>query len=98
MTNQQAIEIIKRLTVGLGENGYVLKANAMAIEALEKQIPKQPIIENLSPAICPTCGKRLSEDLGDGYYQHWESLEYCDCGQKLKWEEGGDWDECDNNE
>lgn len=35
MTNQEAIEIIKRLTKGLNDNGSVKAANDLAIKALE---------------------------------------------------------------
>jgi hypothetical protein len=59
----------------------------MAIQALEKQVPKKPVIKEWSPARCPTCGAELSEDMGDGYYKHWYSKKVCDCGQKLDWNE-----------
>lgn len=57
------------------------------LEALEKQIPKHPIIKPWAPALCPACGAELSELKGDGYYKHWYGLKICNCGQKLIWAE-----------
>lgn len=59
----------------------------LAIQALEKQIPKRPIIEPWNPALCPSCGMELSESTGDGYYKHWVGMKRCECGQKLSWGE-----------
>ncbi|WP_329994946.1 hypothetical protein [Blautia sp.] len=62
----------------------------LAIEALEKQLPKKVIIKDWCPSYCPSCGYELSEDLGDGYYRHPTFIERCpnpDCGQKLDWSE-----------
>lgn len=57
------------------------------LEALEKQIPKKPIIKTWNPALCPSCGVELSESVGDGYDKHWYGMKICVCGQKLKWED-----------
>ena len=54
--------------------------------AVERMKPKNPIIKNWCPAICPTCKRELSESLGDGYYKHYESMKYCECGQALDWQ------------
>ena len=93
MTHEQAIELIQK-QVNLGKsNGdfkprkHMIKAYELAVEALEKQIPKQPKIKSWSPALCPSCDKELSEHLGDGCYKHWYSIKVCKCGQKIKWEE-----------
>lgn len=53
------------------------EANAMAINALEKQIPKKPIFtEDKQFALCPCCDMKGLAD----------KQEYCDnCGQKLDW-------------
>ena len=67
-----------------------IKEAIKAITALEKQIPKKPVLVGLhiwSPAKCPSCGAELSESLGDGYYKHWNAKKVCDCGQKLDWNE-----------
>lgn len=57
------------------------------LEILEKQIPKQPIMERWNPALCPACGEELSESIGDGYYKHLYNVNVCNCGQKIMWEE-----------
>lgn len=66
------------------------EANAMAIKALEKQIPKKPEYEAdgyadgelvYDYAKCPICGHDFEYGIND-----W-GCEYCsDCGQKLDWE------------
>lgn len=59
----------------------------MGIEALGMQIPKKPILEKWSAALCPGCKEELSEHMGDGYYKHWDSLDRCpECGQRLEWD------------
>ena len=69
---------------------YEIKKYNIAIEALEKQLPKKVEIESWCPAYCPSCGRELSEDLGDGYYRYPKFLKRCpnpDCGQRLDWSE-----------
>lgn len=59
-------------------------------DAVERQKPKKVVIERWSPSICPRCGNELSENLGDGYYEHPIFLERCpnpDCAQRLDWSE-----------
>lgn len=66
------------------------KAYELALEALEKQIPKKVKIKEWSPSVCPSCGYELSESVCDGYYKHPTLLERCpnpDCGQRLDWPE-----------
>ena len=83
---EEAIEIIKDLS----DRGYKSynKAKQMAIKALEKQIPKEPIIwKNKSydsPVPnddwgyeCPCCGNREID-----YPEH-----HCVCGQALDWKD-----------
>ena len=64
MTTQEAIETLK-LMQGQIEWDYPMEYAAavdMAVDALEKQIPKKPIIkidnynDNLNYLYCPTCG------------------------------------------
>ena len=58
------------------------EAIKMAIEALEKQIPKTPIY-GAANIKCPNCGATLL------YYFHLFKIDYCDeCGQRLDWSEG----------
>ena len=93
MTYEQAIELIqKQINLGMSNGDFrprkhLVKAYELAVKALDKQIPKTPKIESWSSALCPSCDKELSEDLGDGYYKHWYNLKVCECGQKLKWSE-----------
>lgn len=52
----------------------------LAIEALEKQIPKKPVY-GAANIKCPNCGATLL------YYSHLYKVDYCDeCGQCLDWE------------
>nr|DAS78455.1 MAG TPA: hydrogenase/urease nickel incorporation protein [Caudoviricetes sp.] len=86
MTVEEAIAIIRRKT-SIPENGEIFeiieKAYDMAVEALEKQIPKAPIqnrkerIRYTSACSCPNCGRGFA---GTGI------ADYCyHCGQALKW-------------
>lgn len=56
------------------------------IEALEKQIPKKPILVTRSDGIikfypCPSCST------SEKYVSVYPSMKYCpNCGQALKWE------------
>lgn len=61
----------------------------MAIQALEKQVPKKVIWENekngkvylFSWAYCPNCGSDMCD-------KHNEEFQFCpDCGQALDWSE-----------
>jgi len=59
------------------------EAMEVAIQALEKQVPKKPIdIHNRVPLIviyCPECEQGLTDEYGGRY-------EYCpDCGQAIDW-------------
>ena len=92
MTPEEAIKEIKSWTSILMSAGSqcvmeTAEAQEMAIKALEKQIAKKPIIKPWNPATCPCCGNDLSESVGDGYYKHFYSLTFCECGQRLDWSE-----------
>ena len=90
MTEIEAVEKLKNMRLFMQiedenndckftEDDY--KANEMAIQALEKQIPKKPHknFEKFSGVWC-SCGKYL----GKGYFV--EKPSFCsDCGQKLDW-------------
>ena len=85
MTPQEAIKTFKTVVVYAPEkyeNKYY-KAIMLAIEALEKQIPKKPIksdrqeIRYTLEYDCPTCGRSFT---GTGF------ADYCyHCGQALDW-------------
>ena len=85
MTPQEAIKTFKTVVVYAPEkyeNKYY-KTIMLAIEALEKQIPKKPIksdrqeIRYTLTYDCPTCGRQFT---GTGF------ADYCyHCGQALDW-------------
>ena len=85
----EAIECLKRNKPTIG---YVMLQESidMAIQALEKQIPKKPIMKPYYKDMeeeylcCPTCGEILTDripmDNKDFYF-------HClNCGQKFNWE------------
>lgn len=89
MTEREAIMIIQAIPEKIWNQMDKVEEQAisMAIEALEKQIPKKPLIwENKyydSPVPnddwgyeCPCCGNRDID-----YPEH-----HCTCGQALDWE------------
>ena len=80
MTENEAIKVIEK---NRPTSGYAMLNEALdiAINALEKQIPKKPHknFEKFSGVWC-SCGKYL----GKGYFV--DKPSYCtDCGQKLDW-------------
>ena len=61
-----------------------LKNMEMAIQALEKQIPKKAVKDGKWSYKCPCCGECAETDCGDAFYDY--RLDYCNgCGQKLDW-------------
>ena len=76
MKIKEAIGILKQLTHGLYEDGYVKIANDLAIAALEKQIPNEPINDS-----CPSCKQDVRNWTGDNDFNNCPN-----CGQALKWE------------
>lgn len=88
---REAIEDFKKLAELLQnkESAAVEHCN-IAIEALEKQLPKKPTYEGDGYAsdgtfiwdewLCPNCGSRYEVDYDD--------YGYCpNCGQRIDWEE-----------
>lgn len=81
MTESEARSILKAEIVHHPECSIFAEALDVAIQALEKQIPKKPKknFEKFSGVWCD-CGKYL----GKGYFVN--KTTYCpDCGQKLDW-------------
>ena len=86
MTNKEAIKFAKENI--LAYTSEMAEFKALAIEALEKQIPKSPDYEDDGYAdgeliydiwICPNCGRYYDVDFDD--------YEYCPlCGQAIDWE------------
>lgn len=98
MTNEEAIKELKEdralyegdiVEAGDGTpDGQLLLALDMAIEALEKQIPRKPVEQGDGINYnCPACGRYV------GYFDAmaWEMPKYCDaCGQAIDWSSGED--------
>ena len=92
MTYEEAIKVLTdtRVMILKGSGTDLTEACSMAIEALEKQIPKKPIYSDFDDngfdeiiphrAACPACGE--SVDFGK-----WNAEEshHCECGQAIKW-------------
>ena len=98
MTESEAIEKLKNMRLFMQiedenndckftEDDY--KANEMAIQALEKQIPKKPIMKQYFEDLedeylcCPTCGEILTDRIpadNNTFYFH-----CMNCGQKFYW-------------
>ena len=86
ITTQEAMETLKFL---LSIERHHKEPLRMAIEALEKQVPKEPDYEGdgywdgelvYDTWICPNCGK----DYEVGY----DNYKYCpECGQAIDWSE-----------
>lgn len=61
------------------------EAIVIAIECIEKQIPKKPITidDGWRYWDCPTCGARVGENMNFRYYS-------CLCGQLIDWSDDDD--------
>lgn len=97
MAYQEAIKVLKnnypktaKMVDGRYKGGFddieseLGRALNMAIEALEKQIPKKPVGKYTSYK-CPVCGRRVRSGKGSSSrgIDH-----YCQkCGQAIDWEE-----------
>lgn len=88
MTNEEAIKELKERYLGMSaysDREHFQKANQaldMAIEALEKQMPKKVITANIDGNIelryCPYCRIRFIK----------AGMKYCgECGQALDWDD-----------
>lgn len=89
MTAQEAINRINFCKPPEAMWGKAHEAFEVAIEALEKQIPKK-VVENRWIYTRCDCGHEFSIHHGDGYYSipYKQKTNYCpDCGQKLDWGE-----------
>ena len=97
MEIKKTIEILERkTTIPLDGESFetISKAFDIAIEALEKQVPKKPTYDGDGYApdgtfvfdewLCPNCNSRYEVD--------YDNYDYCpNCGQKIDWsEENGD--------
>lgn len=86
MTEQEAISVLKMIET---QGSLPTLAKELSIKALEKQIPRKPIIQSTdrkSHYKC-ICGIIQLTRYKDGYRMG-AKREYCDrCGQKLDWSE-----------
>ena len=85
MTNEEAIKILTELKP-IPVDGFkiIAKAYDIAIEALEKQIPKKPISTKgkYGHTECVCCGWVVESFCGD-----LEQYPFCpNCGQAIDWE------------
>lgn len=85
MTYEEAIKILDTILT-IGEQVDALE---MAIEALEKQIPKKPKIELSSAGLiasyyCPICGRYFG-DRARNCAILFHTPKYCGCGQAIDW-------------
>ena len=72
MTENEAITVLKMVEA---HGSLTSKAKEMAIQALEKQIPKKPQEISWGATKCPICGQEF------GFNSHFN---HCpNCGQKL---------------
>lgn len=91
---RETIEDFKELSIQMRERGFsgASKHCDLAIEALEKQLPKKPRENKIRGGwlgkqkhyTCPTCGNCLLEEM----MNERQNTSYCwDCGQRLDWSE-----------
>ena len=89
------IEAINVIKCNKPTSGYTILCEAldMAVDALEKQVPKRPIEDGYcdEPAVCPNCGGNVINQRDNDY--QFQCCHYC--GQKLDWndhstEKGGE--------
>ena len=92
MTEQEAIEVIKRVyNVSCPDHEDEMlyeKAIELAIKALERQIAKEVKFKPWMNTECD-CGFVFSVHHGDGYHSipYENQTKYCtNCGQKLDWD------------
>lgn len=95
MNEQEAMETLERLFSDSTNEDYPFtecfaEALTIAIQALEKQIPKKPrktdsyrgIFRRIYAYVCPTCGNACLEK----YMNERQNTMFCwNCGQKIDW-------------
>ena len=91
MTTQEALDYFIRRKAQLGISDEIQQAETLAISALEKQIPKKPILKEygfFGPyPFCPWCDNALINTRNDS----WHKEKFCpNCGHALKRSENND--------
>lgn len=98
MEIEEAIEVLEK---NYPDPCYSMLREAVdiAILALKKQIGKRPLQINTNGTnnfdgnwkkVCPVCQRVLVERITTdeiSYPRHYNMSNYCQCGQKLKWDE-----------
>ena len=84
MTYEEAIKILTELKpIPIDGFKIIAKAYGLAIEALEKQIPKKPR-ETRCALMCARCRHKITEKGCKKLYRN-----YCKkCGQAIDWSDG----------
>lgn len=81
MKLEQAVKALK--VEYLGDSSDIIEAKKIAVDAIEKQIPKPVVVTEDLYYFCPCCG-------GDDEairYDYCVPYKYCiECGQRLDWE------------
>ena len=86
MTNEEAIGLLKDELDNIPLFSKEYEAHEIAIDALEKQIKKTPVLHHDSLCIpdwgymCPRCGNK----------ELFSGDRFCECGQRLDWSEDND--------
>lgn len=90
MTNSEAIAELKDIFINVLEcrDTRTQIAFDMAIDALEKQMPKKPIInwndfKGLPDYFCPVCHSVVADFIGRNFVKE----HHCICGQAIDWSE-----------
>lgn len=94
MTNEEAAVYLRHYLELVNESkdnidadylSFLTGVHTLAIEALEKQIPKEPIDDSYPWATCPVCGGSVFMEHIKEHIQNKEKT-YCEhCGQTLDW-------------
>lgn len=94
MTIQEVIRTLKMEM--LGDSEQMKYAKQIAIEALEKQIPKEPKIIKYESEydtrdyFCPICNKCFIHFVDGEFYAGKKDCWCSECGQKIDWSEQND--------
>lgn len=87
MKIEEAIYILKNSAFLSNVSEYLAVEEAinLAVEALEKQIPKKPTGEHYAHMRCPSCNHRIPSGMGSSSRRRDNWCNYC--GQKILWED-----------
>ena len=90
MTAEEEIQIIKFYTGNTYKPEKIQEAIDMSIEALEKQIPKECVIDSCPDHThykCPSCGQIQMSTYAHGFPRLGRITKHCEnCGQALQME------------